>query len=422
MSRPSRLHRTIPGHSDLFTIASEPLDFFDDDLVQVVVHRGPGARGGGYAASTLEFTTPQRLAPTITGYDASFYLRPAVAADLEAMTGIPAASLEDRWRGRLATVDVDDRGDRRVSSSTVRGASWATQMIDSARTTTPTAGRTVKRAVEDALGITDGTPPRGIFLDTFGTFDRLAETADQPMKWTDLVSTYLEAYGYVLRESRAGRLQLFSLPYLRDFAVSQNNTQVSVSRSAALSPAQWTMRNERPPADHAWTVTDPATGLPVRTVAHLDNTTGELASTVELDWSHMYADTDQARLEAYGRTYAASTRQYRLAPITVDLLTLLSSANPYHRRQAGQLLALNPWDPVTLSGDWPWQVTGVHFAVGLSERITARTWELELTLLPHAQAVGEPGPAPRAWTWHQHPATWDAATGTWNSHTPTPAL
>lgn len=418
--RPSRLHRLTPGTwPSLLTVDGYEMPFSlpDRDLTKVTIRHGSGDRGGGFSASVCEFTTTDPgMRRAVGGYRCDVNLTTAAAAAIGTLTGTSSSKVTDRWAGRLAVNEVDDRGDTSAhTTATIRGTSWLTQMVDSLNATSPTKGRRIDGTLQDALGITTGTTPRGIVLNAVrGTPDRVAVGETENLFWTQYLGKYITEPGYIIRQRRDGAVDLLTLPWL--VAQAASTPTLPLVRSRAIRPARWAMHNERPPRDHHYTYTQP--NDTVRTdVVSLPNNVGEINGQTHIDYTHVYDDTDQLHLEVLGRAHSESVSDFRIPTVTVDLLTLFSSPHSYHHELAGHLLALEVYDPVPLSGDWPWQTRGVHFAAGITETITPRAWTLELTLVPHQHMTGQPSPAVRQIIWDQMIDPWEQTTDPWDTHT-----
>lgn len=421
MSRPSRLHRTVPPGAWSSVLAADayeaPFLLDDDQVTHYTIHRGSGQRGGGYTASTCEFATPEpALRRSVGGYRCTVGLTEGAAAALAAWTGASAAAITPRWSGRLAVIEVTDRGDgSNLTTSTIRGVSWLTQMVDSLAATSPTKGRRIDGALKDALGITTGTTPRGIELVVRGTPDRVAIGEQDALFWQQFLDKYVADPGYVLRQRRDGVVELLTLTWMTEQAAA--TTMLPLSRSRAITPATWSMHNERPPRDQHYTHTKPEDDTTETRVYVPQNNVGEINGEVHIDWTHLYDDTDQLHAEARGRAFSESVSSWTVPKVTVDLLALLSSPHDYHHQLAGDLLALEPYDAVPLSGDWPFQTRGIHFAAGITESITPERWTLDLALVPHRHMTGTASPTPRRIIWDHMADPWASTPGQWNSYT-----
>lgn len=419
MTTPSRLYRRTRTRAlPLFTFYAPDFTLYDDQIVSVTIHRG-GSDPLSYQPATIEIETPHVVSPAVNGTQCRFLIREAPASELQQSIGLQPAAAQ-RYTGRLATVETSDRG--KLQTTTLTAASWLTQMGYSAKGTTPTAGWTITRVIQEALGMLDGSTPRGITPTIHGTFDRLAMTEERRLLWRSVLDKYIEGQGIVVRETMDGRSQFMTLAYLNEYATTRSQYAPPVGRHQAISPARWQQRNERPTQRHEYTITNETGGTATRVAELTTGDTGEIRETVAHDWAHIRADTLQTYHHAYALAWQTSTRQLRVPSVTVDLLLLLSSSSAYDRELAAYLLSMETYDPIGFTDDWPTQLRGWMLAVGITETITPDSWTLELELFPWNQVTGQyapPRPDPR--TWAQARGTWAAASGTWAAPVPDPS-
>lgn len=410
---PGRLYRKLPAEigRPLFGFFSTEMQLYDADISSVTITRGADSRGGGLSPSVMEVTVPGEVAAAINGTTGRFFMREIPADRLGAIVGKAGPEISDRYRGRLASVSVDDDGKR--FSSTITASSYTQQMLLSPRASRPLAGQTIARVFNDAFGTLDGSVLAGITFGTYGTYDRVAVSEPDPMTFSDVIGKYATDLGILIRETRAGETHAYSSTYRRDLAIGpQLDTMPHLTRAQALSPATWSQSNEQPGLRIEYSVTNAAGAVSVRT-AEITTNLG-MIETETLDWTYVNGDdTLQTFLEAYGRVQERSARHYRLESISVDLLHLISSPHEYHRQQAGNLLALEAGDPIYLSGDWPDRIAGVHFAQQIRETITADEWRLDLSLYPIAQVLGTTSPPVPARVWDSMRHEWDSEPRTW---------
>lgn len=412
-TRPGRLYRLLPASigRSLFGFYSPDLQLYDGAISSVTITRGTDSRGGGLTPSIMEMDVPGAVTAALNGTQCRFFLREAPAAALGAIVGKTGAQISARYQGRIGAMQVKDDGTR--FSTTLSASSYTAQMLLSPRSSRPTAGQTIARVLNDAFGVLDGTLLTGITFGTYGTYDRVSKTEEDPIPFKDTISKYAAELGILIRQTRAGETQAFTSTYRRDLAVGpQLATMPHLTRAQVLAPATWQQSNEPPGARVEYTVTN-ENGAPVPRVAEITTNIGTV-ETVEKDWSHVYADTLQTYLEAYGIVHTRSARNYRLETITVDLLALITSEFDYHRQQAGNLLALEEGDPVFLSGDWPSPLEGVHLAQQITESITGDSWTLQLALYPIVQVLGTITPRVPARVWAAANYPWSDDTRIWN--------
>lgn len=411
--RPGRLARTLglTGSGPYFGLYSEAgIGLYDDSIQSVAIHRGKSGRGGGVTPSTLEVTVKGGPVLHVAGHNVRLFLRDAPAANLAARLGTTGPAISARFTGRLAKTGVDDTGRRLATTYTA--ASWITRLAYSGVHTTPTAGQSVKRVITDLFKLNRPWGLAGVSATFHGDFDTVAETTD-PVTYSEAIARYTTDLGILVRETRAGISQVMPLPYRITSAATRLATALPLTRSQAISPARWEQPNERPPVTVEYDVRNTNNNVVRRSVDIAAGT--EPPETVVYDWSYIRADTDHLYHHAYGIVYESSPRQFAVPSVKIDLLHLIGSSKQYHRDQAGQLLGLEPGDPVYFSGDWPSVLQGVHFAEGITETIDADTWTLELSLVPYAHAMGAaPSPAVPARVWDSAGNTWNNETRKWN--------
>lgn len=400
----------ILGNMWAFGMYSAPVSANENEIQSVTIHRGKSSRGGGSHPSTLEITLTGRYSATTSGHNVRFFIREPAAELLAAHLGGSASVIGPRYVGRLAKSSVEDRG--LSFSTTLSAASWISQMNYSPKSFTPKAGMTAHTVISGLSSASD--PLRGINMAFFGGSEVVARD-QEPTLFKDGISQYAEDIGILMQETRSGTTNVFGHLWRGTNAEAKMLTEYPLTRSQAISPAQWEQSNERPPAIVNYKVTNSTGGVAVRTV-NLGSGTGEQQESVDFDWSHIKLTTDDNQLyrEAYARAFELSDQLYRIPSITVDLLYLISSPYEYHRKQAAQLLSLEAGDPVFLSGDWPTPVDGIHFAEGITEQITADSWTVELSLVPSSHAIGKQTTSVPARVWDSARNTWDSETRTWD--------
>lgn len=412
--RPGRLRRTLTpiiGTMWAFLLYSDPLGgIYDPDIHTVSIRRGKSERGGGSHPSTLEVAIRGQYSAAVAGNNVRFTMREPAADLLGAYLGVEGSVIAPRYVGRLGQTAVEDTGRR--FSTTYRAASWIAQMNYSPKHSTPVGNTPLNTVIAGLLNADQ--PLRGIKPSFYPPFDLLAAT-EPPTTYKDGINKYATDLGTLLQETRNGQTKVLPLRNRANTAQFGLGKALPLTRSQAISPANWEQSNERPAVRIEYTITNANGGKAVR-VAEIANPTGELVETVSIDWSYVKVmDVDSAPYrEAYARVLSSGTRIFKVPSVTVDLLYLIGSKKQYHRDQAGQLLALEAGDPVYFSGDWPAALQGVHFAEGITETINSEEWKLELSLVPYAHAVGDtPSPVVPAKVWDSAGNTWDNETKRW---------
>lgn len=382
-----------------------------NQVCSVAMHRGKNARGGGVDPSTLELVTTRMPNADSSGYLITFDMDDTAAAELGATLGIAPDLFKNRYHGRIGKISIDDQGKRQTT--TLMAASWITMLNYVRRTITPHQNQSLYSVINDLCLYEDS--PYGISLDFHGTSDRLSVMQD-PTNFKDGIDKYSRDVGVLVRARRDGGYDVMSNQYRKDLADLLILSRPHLTRSAAISPAQWEQPNESVGVQIDYTAMNDATDTLF--TERVDTYTGEMRTREleEIDWSYV-ATTPGGMLyrEAAARVYERSPRSFRVPSVTIDLLYLLTSKYPHHQRQAAALLMLDAGDPVFFSGDWPAMVRGVQYAEGITETVTPNEWSITLHLYPYAQVTGyEDSPTVPAQTWDAATYPWDTETRKWD--------
>lgn len=382
----------------------------DEEIQSIVIHRGKAGNAGGVSPSSVEVTLANNKVAK-GGDQIGVVIRNAANTALAAKwTTDPdtPAYIRDRFQGRVGKQSMDDQDNTRQFNS-IMGASWTSQLSYAPNTHSIAAGTNVGTLLTTILQ--PSYLASKIPVTALGTYDTSYEIADG--KYSDLIGKWAGDIGILVRDMRAGDVQILPMPYRRDRALAEIPTSAPLARSQAISPANWTQPNEGPPVEYRLTYRD-ADNV-VRTI--VTSTTGAVTGTApveDLDWTYFRAHTDQWRY-VHGMRAATFDNRFRIETITVDLLHLLSSPYPYHWQQAGRLIALQVGDPVNLSGDWASALQGVHFAEGITETIDKDTWDITLSLVRFREITGEEPITPvPARIWDQATYPWDTETRKWD--------
>lgn len=410
--KPGRLKRVlsaITGNQWQFAFNTGTFVEYDDTITSVSITHGSDGRNVGHNPSTCEVGIVGRKDGFFTGNMMRLFLRDSVATALATYLGADKSKIENRFKGRLATIDLDDQGGNKFYT-TIAGSSYLTQMNYSPVVATPVAGQQIGSILGDLTNAAN--PLRGIDFNTSLGNVAFHQFADgEPVTFNDGISPYAGDIGITLQERRDGTTYALGMPYRYDTAALRLATDLPLMRGQAIAPGQYAQRNERPAIRVEFTITNEAGG-PATRVAELANPTGELRETVKLDWRKFQVENVENQLlrEAYARVFESSSRLYTMPTVKIDMLMLLRNGGTYAKRIAKQILELEVSEPVYLSGDWPPKLQGVHFAEGIKENITPDSWEFELSLVPHAVATGRVSPTVPA-------RAWDSATLAWNNET-----
>ena len=403
--RPGRLYRTLAKigiPTPLLQITSDTFQVTDDQITSVSISHGGTDPSPGIQPSTCE-TVIQRPSWITTGESFSVKLTAAAAGALATMTGVSTYRILDRFTGRAGRQTNTDTP--RGLSARFTAASWSAQLGRITRPLYINAGTLVSDSIR-FLSTSDALPQINVL--TFGAFDVLAETIPDAT-YQNTIASLTSDIGVLARDTRAGALELWALPYRMSWAEQQIGSTYPLTRSQAISPATWEQPNEGLPAKVRadWIASD---GTP-----HARSSGGTETSIVERhDWTHIRAQTTGLDIRFESLVQQQWHRVFRLPSITVDLLYLLSSGRPYHIGQVGMLLDLDAGDTIGLSGDWYKDLQGLHVVSGLDEKLTQSEWTLTLSLIPHRLVFGTLSPPVPALVWDSATYPWDDETRPWD--------
>lgn len=410
---PGRLYRKLDWlPKPLFALQTNPLgNVTDEQISRVIITRGKSDNSGGVNPSTMEVQLGNNKVG-IAGNNIGLIIRSAPAAALIAKVGGSAEEttyIAPRFRGRLGKQSMDDRGDKKLPLNTIMSASWSAQLSYSPDFHALPSGTNVLTLLQRILR--PGYLASRITVLSNGSMDSTFGEASGT--YSDLVGPFASDIGILIRDRRDGSLEVLPMPYRRDRALAGMATATSLTRSQALSPAQWVQPNEMPAIEYRLKYRD-ADNI-VKTI--VTSPTGEVTGTApveDLDWTYFRAYTDQWRYIHAMRASSFDDR-FRIETVTVDLIHLLSSPWPYHWDQAINLLKLEVGAPVYFGMDWPTVLQGIHFAEGIKETIDKDTWEITLNLIRFREITGEEasGMIP-ARVWDQAVYAWDTESRKWD--------
>lgn len=420
--KPGRLYRTLPV-APLFTVDAGKLGVHGDDTIESIsIRRGDRSTITGLAPSTATVTITGDLP---TSYDQAITIRMTseLTAWAASQTGRDPGDLWPRWVGRIGKQTVTDPGPAHRSTR-LECADWAAQLkltgltaaVQSDDTTLTTLYRHAwNNSKLPGTWTNDGTTPKVATPNV----NKQIKVADILGKYgADVgISFYTDKTGdwhAIGGSSMQGRALGFSLKWPRP-----------ILRSMALSPATW----EQPAASPGQivykqrshdnetsieTVTMSVWGggpieRPIR-AANMDTTDV---------WDPYADDNSDLTIGMLARANRAAGLWYNVGAVTVDILHLITSDNPDDRALAGQLLALEIFQPVALLHDWPDSVAGLTIATEITETITPDAWTLTLGLQrveyvtgQHTSDIHVPG---TTWDTAYLPFVhWDMAKSTWD--------
>lgn len=415
--KPLRLRRVlseITGNQWQFALNVSPLIAYDDDIYSVSITRGTSSgRNVGHNPTTLEVNLKGRLDTFATGSLCRFFLRDSVATALAAYVGSTAAKISDRYKGRLATIELADHGGDNFDT-TMTASSYLTQMNYSPASWTATAGEDLGMLMRDITKSAE--PVRGIdFATTLGAVNIHNFALLESKLFPDGVSEMADI-GVTFQEMRDGRTMGLGIPYRVSTGSARVNVDYPLMRNQAIAPGEYGQYNERPAIRVDFTITNEA-GFPRTRIAEVANPTGEQREIVAVDWQHWQIEATENQLlrEAYARVFESTARLFTLPTVKIDMLMLLRDGGVYAKRIARQILELEVSQPIFLSGDWPPKLQGAHFAEGIKETITPTSWDFELSLVPHVVATGVVSPSVEARAWDSFTYDWNTETRSWDN-------
>lgn len=414
-SRLQRILEPIVGYgTNIIAFTATNIGNFNHSNTQsITITRGANGKSSGYLPATVEATVTGRHDGFATGFPATVWLRDVHADRLADYVGVSVDDIRTRYTGRVGSVSIDDRGKR--ASTTVQAVSWMAQLAHSPVHTTPQAGELIGPLLERMAFMYD--PVRGTDLEARVNGAQLQHhAAGDPMLYPDALSTLADDIGIVMQEQRDGSTVAWGHKHREWWAANRMGSQWPLMRHQALAPAKYEQLGERPAAPIDYTAWTTEGTKPTRSIEP-PNHTGETVMRETRDWSRwrMGDGDNQLWRSAWSDAHSHSSTLYSLPSISVDLLLLLKLGTEYALKIAGQMLTLEAGDPVYLSGDWPGGLRGVHYAEGITERITPSEWRFDLSLIPHALGAGTPSPTVPPLAWDSFATAWDAETRTWDS-------
>ena len=405
-TRPGRLYRTLSKlgiPAPLVSVVASGYGTINDNRIRSIVsHHGTAGPDDGINPSMCEIATTL-LTPVLTRNNITVSLLPAAAARIAALTGMTQTLTADRFTGRIGVQNVEDTPKHQLTTYTA--SSWSAQLPNARNVVSVNDGLFLHNFLIQLLTPSHLEPLLTAVM-VPGT-DRMHGAVSGTFR--DLFDKYATDIGLAALQSRSGYVRIYTTAERKTAAAAALADFYPLTRSQVLSPSSWTQPSEIV-ADNMAAVYTNSAGNPVKVTAN----TGAPATSPEqeLDWTHIRFSSTQWK-HVTTLELRQSTSRYQLPSVTVDLLALLASNNPYDRRQAGQLLALTPGSPITLSGDWHPDIEGVHFATGIDERLDMNTWELTISLTPYLHIIGEPSPPVQPRTWDSARRPWDSDTRTW---------
>lgn len=422
---PSRLWSKLGLTQPLMSVwndDAEPFFLGDHDLQSITINRGSDGSVFGEQEHTLEVTTTflqkvrtdEPIACAITDYGAQQIVN---------RIGGTVASIKNRFFGRIGRQVITDHGgigDAAKGSTTVYASKWQSQLRNSERVGNQIDGEQVMYLFQHFMrpeGSNLPHLPDPLFTAPSSHYGHLSNDLDlgaAKITYAEFATKYLEAPGYYVQNTRAGHDRVFTIERMWSHAHDDLRTHRPLSRSQVLAPAQWDQPTEDRPRNHSVLYTNSLGNVRRKTIG--PDPANVRVPVTEHDVSHIqyvneYQPT-QMNIAMYSQERTNSG--YRIPEVEVDLLRLITSDRRVDRDQAQQLLALEMGNAVFLSNDWNHNLVGMHFALGIKEKITPDAWNITLSLMPAIAVVGHWSPEIPPHIWDSARYAWDTETRPWN--------
>lgn len=425
MSKVSRLWRRLGLTAPLFNVWSEEDPEFqmtDHDLKSITINRGSANGGFGEQDHTLEVNSSVYRSVS-TGYPIHCDLTGSGAQRLVDLVGGSTDSIRKRYFGRIGRQSVDDAGgiaDVEKWHTNFYASKWQSQLRNSDRVGNQINGERVMYLFEHFMFPTVSAldylpdPEFPNHWSHYGVMINDLELGAAKIPYSQFAARYFEAPGYYVKNMRAGQDRVMTIDRRWTEALDRLESHYPLLRSQVLTTAQWDQPNEDRPSNHTVIYRDTDGNLLRRTRG--PDTNDVRIPLKEHDVSYIgWAIIDQpTRMLTVRYSRERTDTGYRVPTLEIDLLPLIDSDSIPDRAQARQLLQLEMGDPVFLSNDWHHQLRGIHFANGITEKITPDSWTITLSLIPSIAVVGYwPIPVTPV-TWDSARIWWENATNTWN--------
>lgn len=425
MAKVSRLWRRLGLTSPLFNVWSEEDSEFqmtDHHIKAITITRGSANGTFGEQEHTLEVNSavvrhvrtdrPIHCDLTSSGRDR-----------LQSIIGGDGDNYRRRFFGRIGRQSVEDGGgistDRKWHTN-IYASKWQSQLKNSDRVGNQIDGEPVmylfdhfmRPTVSNLPYLPDPEFPSNSW--EYGTMLNNLDLGQAKITYSEFSSRYFEAPGFYVQNTRAGADRVLTIQRRWDLAQYRLESFIPLTRSQVLAPALWDQPNENRPRNHT-VIYKNVSGDWLRRTRGPD-TNDVRIPLVEHDISYIGFPSIHQPTQMLEARYAQDRTDtgYQLPTVEVDLLRLITSGNQSDRQQARQLLELEMGDPIYLSGDWATNIRGIHFASGVTEKITPDSWTLTLSLQPSISVIGYWSPTVPARVWDSAHVWWDNATSQWN--------
>lgn len=416
MNKPGRLHRKLsPDGLPIFRVVTDAGTFQDDSIQEISITGGNASASPDISPSVASFTAEGALNIT---RDTTVHIQLSDwFADIVATYGGGSAALiKDRFKGRKGLATTEDIswkiGKSSKFSTTVTSSSWTTLLRVAKRTTSPKANESMVTTLLRAANHPSIGARQPVDAPIVASFDSVFAN-DPDLNFTDCVSKYGTDLGTFLQQRRNGSLRFLSIGRRRQMLTEGVSSQMPVLRSQGISPAQWSqgiesassqLINKRRLEDGS--IFSQVWPLP-------DGTSPVILETQEIDMTQAKIMTENYRYQMNALNNQENTGRMELESLKIDLIMLLSSSKSVDKKVGAQLLAMQPGDLIYLSYDWPVAIQAPYYANQITEKVTAKSWELELQLFHPRDVVGTfDGDLPEV------PArVWDSAVYPWNDET-----
>lgn len=419
----SRLYRATAGIArPLFTVTSGGRTWTDGSIHRITITHGKSNPEGGLYPATAEVEVAGAV-NVLHDRDISVQLSSAASSALAQGSGAV-----HRFTGRVATQQVTTharRGRGPAHTSTLRCSSWSSLYLAAGAATTMTNSFTLDQQLQIMFDRVQRKVGKAIPLTFRGTWSDQVHGSQFDGAFSDYLTDYYAEPGYLLRQKRAGDLEV--LPLLYRWAEGENALKNwwPLTLGHAFTGVEHEQKTDVSAVGIRLTWTEPDGAGGARTItrdwAWPGSSDGVPASEVlewrEYDWSHILFNTEQYRHGINAISHQAFRVAFTTPRLKVDLLALAARTDTYSRQMLRQLLTLEQGDPVIFGGDWSARWNGIYYAERITETIAADEWSLELSLYPTQEVTGhygngQPTAAPRIWS--QATRQWDHATTEWS--------
>lgn len=425
VTKPGRLHRKLsPNGESIFRLTVGDNVYDDSQINSFTSRRGEASAETAISPSTLEFKMPG--APNFQR-DSRVILRltPEAAARFAAGTGITAAMVQDRFRGRKATTTVDDvawkvGANKQKFYSTITASSWTSVLRKRRSRFTATAGDSQFKPLLDVFTHPNVNVEQPVtYSGAEATYSDTVAVTESDLSFDDITAKFGTDLGVLFQHKRDGSVNFMSPRYRFYLLGSRAGFRWPVLRSQGISPAQWAQPVESASEQFVLTRRTSTGTIYKQTWPLPGGAAPVMLETTDVDLSQVVPRTLNYEYVMNALNNRTNGRRMAMNSLTVDMIMLLSSKREVDRRIAMQVLELEAGDPIYFLGDWPQAIRGSYFASQITESVDSESWSITIDLSHPRDVLGltdENIPQPKPKTWDQFVTTWDNTPGKWNDY------